>query len=128
MGREQSPRNSRYSERGATHGAEEIQTTTAEAEAAAMKAVNFLSKARLIEPNKAFLKYPELCDGCGACVPSCSRNTLALHGLMEEQLYAQIRGILSKSEAEWKIPVFMEENISLHGGGPGRSCPPFLPE
>ena len=122
---------------GMVMGPKDIQTTTAEAEAAAMKAVNFLSRARLVEPTKAFLKHPELCDGCGvcaevcpegaisiregvavvnelvcngcgACVPSCPRNALDLHGLTEEQLYAQIRGILSQSKAEWKIPVFMQ--------------------
>jgi len=125
---------------GMVIGPKDIQSTTAEAEAAAMKAVNFLSRARRVEPNKAFLIDEDLCDGCGrcveicpegaitleggkavinevvcsgcgACIPECPREALDQHGLSEEQLKAQIRGILEGSEAEIKILAFLEETV-----------------
>jgi heterodisulfide reductase subunit A len=125
---------------GMVLGPKDIQSATAEAEGAAMKTVNFLSEARVIEPNRAFLSEGTLCDscgrcveicpekaivlsngrasineivcnGCGACIPECPREALDQHGLSEEQLTAQIRGILEGSEAEIKILAFAEESI-----------------
>ena len=125
---------------GMVLGPKDIQSATAEAEGAAMKAVNFLSKARTMEPNRAFLAEESLCDGCGkcveicpekaislkdgkasvneivcngcgACIPECPREALDQQGLSEEQLTAQIRGILEGSEAEIKILAFAEETI-----------------
>ncbi len=126
---------------GAVVGPKDIQSTTAEAEGAAMKVVNFLSSDRVIEPNKAFLAHPYLCDGCGdcvdvcpesaitlendkprineivctgcgACIPACPTNALDQQGLTEEQLKAQIRGILKSSEAEIKILAFVEQEVA----------------
>ena len=126
---------------GAVIGPKDIQSTTAEAEGAAMKAVNFLSAERVIEPNRAFLAYPELCDGCGdcveacpasaitlvdgkpvineimctgcgACIPACPQNALDQQGLSEAQLKAQIRGALESSEAEIKILAFVEREVA----------------
>lgn len=125
---------------GVVTGPKDIQTTTSEAEGAAMKAVNFLSKERLIEPNKAVID-PSLCDGCGACIqvcpesaitlrdgvahingllcsgcgaciPSCPKGALDQQGLSESQLMAQIRGILEPSEAEIKIIAFVEGEVA----------------
>ena len=125
---------------GMVLGPKDIQSTTAEAEAAAMKAVNFLSMARIVEPNKVFLLEKTLCDGCGrcveicpevaitledgkavineivcsgcgTCVPECPREALDQKGLSEKQLKAQIRGILEGSEAEIKILGFVEETV-----------------
>lgn len=126
---------------GTVIGPKDIQTTTAEAEGAAMKAVNFLSAERIIEPNKAFLVDPALCDGCGkcvdvcpdsaialkdekpvvkeimctgcgACVPACPHNALDQQGLTDAQLKAHIRGVLESSEAEIKILAFVEKEVA----------------
>jgi heterodisulfide reductase subunit A len=126
---------------GMVLGPKDIQTTTAEAEAAAMKAVNFLSTERLIEPNKAYLVDPELCDGCGACIepcpeaaitivdgkasinemlcsscgaciPACQRGAIDQQGLSEEQLKAHIRGMFEESEAKVKILAFVEREVA----------------
>jgi len=125
---------------GMVLGPKDIQSATAEAEAAAMKAVNFLSEARIVEPNRAFLSEESLCDGCGrcveicpekaiglsngrasvneivcngcgACIPECPSDALDQQGLSEEQLTAQIRGLLEGSEAEIRILAFAEESI-----------------
>jgi heterodisulfide reductase subunit A len=126
---------------GTVVGPKDIQTTTAEAEGAAMKVVNFLSTERVIEPNKAFLIDPALCDGCGecveacpedaitleddkpvindimctgcgACIPACPRNALDQQGLTDAQLKAQIRGALENSEAGIKILAFVEKEVA----------------
>jgi len=126
---------------GAVVGPKDIQSSTAEAEGAAMKVVNFLSSERLIEPNKAFLVDPALCDGCGecveacpesaitladgeasvngilctgcgACIPACPNDALDQQGLTDAQLKAQIRGMLESSEAEIKILAFVEGEVA----------------
>jgi len=126
---------------GMVLGPKDIQSATAEAEGAAMKAVNFLSTERTVEPNKAFLADVSLCDGCGACVeicpegaivlekgkasvnkitcsgcgtciPECPKEVLDQQGLSEDQLKAQIKGTLEGSEAEMKILVFAEETVA----------------
>jgi len=126
---------------GTVVGPKDIQSTTAEAEGAAMKAVNFLSSERVIEPNKAYLAHPELCDGCGdcvdacpesaitlvdekpiineimcsgcgACIPACPQNALDQQGLSDAQLKSQIRGVLESSEAEIKILAFVEKEVA----------------
>ncbi len=126
---------------GAVIGPKDIQSTTAEAEGAAMKVVNFLSGERMIEPNKAYLSQPDLCDGCGecvdvcpenaimlvdgkpvindimcsgcgACIPACPQNALDQQGLTDAQLKAQIRGLLESSTAEVKILAFVERAVA----------------
>ena len=126
---------------GAVVGPKDIQSTTAEAEGAAMKAVNFLSSERVIEPNKAYLAHPELCDGCGdcvdacpesaitlvdekpiineimcsgcgACIPACPQNALDQQGLSDAQLKSQIQGVLESSGAEIKILAFVEREVA----------------
>ena len=126
---------------GTVIGPKDIQSTTAEAEGAAMKVVNFLSGDRMIEPNKAFLARPEgctaceecvnicpenaitmendlpvineiMCSGCGACIPSCEENALDQQGLTDAQLKANIKGALEGSEAELKILAFVEKEVA----------------
>ena len=126
---------------GTVIGPKDIQSTTAEAEGAAMKVVNFLSADRMIEPNKAFLARPDactacmecvnicpenaitmendlpvindiMCSGCGACIPSCEEDTLDQQGLTDAQLKANIRGALEGSNAELKILAFVESQIA----------------
>jgi len=126
---------------GVIIGPKDIQSTTAEAEGAAMKVVNFLSGDRVIEPNKAFLSDPEVCNdceecveacpenaitmndgkpvindvmcsGCGACIPACPENALDQQGLSDAQLKANIRGALDHSEAELKILAFVEQELA----------------
>ena len=106
-----------------------------------MKVVNFLREDRILEPNKAFLAQPEACtgceecvkicperaitmedqrpvingitcSGCGACIPACPEVALDQHGLTDEQLKADIRGILEKSESELKILAFVEKEVA----------------
>jgi len=126
---------------GTVVGPKDIQSTTAEAEGAAMKVVNFLHVDRVIEPNKVYLAHPELCDGCekcvepcpelaitlvegkpvvneimctgcGACVPACPRNALDQQGLSEAQIRAQIRGAMEGSKAELRILAFVEKEVA----------------
>ncbi len=126
---------------GTVVGPKDIQTTTAEAEGAAMKVVNFLSADRVIEPNKAFLADPDLCDGCGecaevcpesaitlndekpdinevmctgcgACIPACPQGALDQQGLTDAQMKAQIRGALEDSKADIKILAFVEREVA----------------
>jgi heterodisulfide reductase subunit A len=126
---------------GTVIGPKDIQSSTTEAEGTAMKVVNFLSNERVIEPNKAFLASPELCDGCGECVdvcpesaiqlvdekpvinditcsgcgtciPTCPHGALDQQGLTDAQLKAQIRGTLEASEAEVKILAFVEREVA----------------
>jgi heterodisulfide reductase subunit A-like polyferredoxin/coenzyme F420-reducing hydrogenase delta subunit len=126
---------------GVVIGPKDIQSSTAEAEGAAMKVVNFLRGDRVIEPNKAYLADPDACDGCqeclgvcpesaitmldmkpvindimcsgcGACIPACPRNALDQQGLTDAQLKANIRGALSESGAELKIMAFVEQEVA----------------
>ena len=126
---------------GVVIGPKDIQSSTAEAEGAAMKVVNFLSGDRVMEPNLAFLAYPEACDGCGecaevcpesaitivdekpiineimctgcgACVPACPHNALDQHGISEAQIKANIKGALEQSDAELKIIAFVEQEVA----------------
>jgi heterodisulfide reductase subunit A len=126
---------------GTVIGPKDIQSTTAEAEGAAMKVVNFLSGDRVIEPNKAFLADPEactaceacvkicpenaitmenslpvineiMCSGCGACIPACDVNALDQQGLTDKQLKANIKGALEGGSAELKIIAFVEKEIA----------------
>jgi len=126
---------------GTVVGPKDIQSTTAEAEGAAMKVVNFVSGDRVIEPNKAYLANPELCDacgdcvdvcpesaitienekalineimctGCGACIPACPHDALDQQGLTDAQLNSQIIGTLEDSESEIKILAFAETEVA----------------
>jgi heterodisulfide reductase subunit A-like polyferredoxin/coenzyme F420-reducing hydrogenase delta subunit len=126
---------------GVIIGPKDIQSSTAEAEGAAMKVVNFLSGDRVIEPNKAYLSNPEacsgceecvevcpenaitmddgkpvineiMCSGCGACIPACPEDALDQQGLSDAQLKANIRGALDHSEAELKILAFVEQELA----------------
>ncbi|MBN1683597.1 hydrogenase iron-sulfur subunit [Candidatus Bathyarchaeota archaeon] len=125
---------------GAVIGPKDIQSTTAEAEGAAMKVVNFLGMARIIEANKAYLARNELCDGCGkckkicpesaitivedkpvfneitcsgcgACIPECPQNALDQEGLTDIQIQTQIKGILNDTKAPLKIIAFVEKEV-----------------
>lgn len=124
---------------GMATGPKDIQTTVSEAEGAAMKAVNFVSAKKEIEPNKAYV-IPELCTGCrecveicpedaitiseekavindlactgcGLCIPICPENAIDMQTYSEEQLLAQIRGTLKGSKADLKILVFVEKEL-----------------
>jgi heterodisulfide reductase subunit A len=124
---------------GMATGPKDIQTTVSEAEGAAMKAVNFVSAKKEIEPNKAYV-IPELCTGCrecveicpedaitivdekaviddlactgcGMCIPICPENAIDMQSYSEEQLLAQIRGTLKGSKADMKILVFVEKEL-----------------
>ncbi len=126
---------------GMVIGPKDIQSSTAEAEGAAMKVVNFLRGDRVIEPNKAYLSDPEactgceecvevcpekaitmddgkpvineiMCSGCGACIPACPEDALDQQGLSDAQLKANIRGALDQSEAELKIMAFVEQELA----------------
>ncbi len=124
---------------GMATGPKDIQTAVSEAEGTAIKAVNFVRAKKEIEPNKAYVLSglcngcgecieicPEeaitlvdekavindiACSGCGLCIPLCPVNAIDLQAYTEEQLNAQIRGILSDSTAELKILVFMEREL-----------------
>ncbi|MCW4049452.1 MAG: hydrogenase iron-sulfur subunit [Candidatus Bathyarchaeota archaeon] len=126
---------------GVVIGPKDIQSSTAEAEGAAMKVVNFLGVDRVIEPNKAYLAKPDactgceecveicpenaitmedskpvineiMCSGCGVCIPACPEDALDQQGLTDVQLKANIKGVLADSEAELKILAFVEEEVA----------------
>jgi heterodisulfide reductase subunit A len=126
---------------GVVIGPKDIQSTTSEAEGAAIKALNFLSGDRVIDPNKAYLAYSDKCDacgecvsicpenaiilqnekvdineimcsGCGACIPVCPNDALDQQGLSEAQLKANIKGTLEKSKADLKILAFVEKSVA----------------
>jgi heterodisulfide reductase subunit A len=121
---------------GMVNGPKDIQTTVSESEGAAIKAVNFLKTAGEIEPKKAYVDIDKCigsgecikicpvdainledkkaninqisCIGCGACIPACPAEAIDLQGLTEDQLLAQIKGILDGSEAQPKVLAFTE--------------------
>ncbi|MCK9150703.1 ferredoxin:CoB-CoM heterodisulfide reductase subunit HdrA [Methanobacterium alcaliphilum] len=52
---------------------------------------------------------PMACRGCGACVGVCSENAIEMIGLNDNELYSQIKGLLSdKKEGEIRILAFLD--------------------
>lgn len=126
---------------GMVLGPKDIQSTVSEAEGAASKAYSFISAGRTVEPNKAYLRKPSLCDlcelcikvcpnqaierspegivinemacnGCGLCVSVCPKKALDLEGLSEEQLKEHIVGVLAVKQEDPIILAFMESEIA----------------
>ncbi|MHA2059241.1 MAG: hydrogenase iron-sulfur subunit [Candidatus Ranarchaeia archaeon] len=116
----------------------DIQTTVAEAEGTAVKTLNFINSERMQNPEIAYLRFPQrctktgacelicpphaitlapkpkidplTCTGCAACIPACPENALDLHGFTDEQLTAQILGILEDTSISPKILVFATQD------------------
>ncbi len=123
---------------GTAQGPKDIRETTMESMAAASKASTFLGKGEVtVSPEVAYL-IPEMCDlcgvcidacptkaiskgkndvtiasvsciGCGACVPICPKEAIGLKNTTEEQLIAQIEGIVEGEDSGPKIIAFTEK-------------------
>ena len=123
---------------GAAQGPKDIRETTMESMAAASKASTFLGKGEVtvspevaclipnrcnlcgncieICPTKAISKGSNTvniasvsCLGCGACVSICPKEALTLKNTTEEQLIAQIEGIVEGADPGPKIIAFTEK-------------------
>lgn len=122
---------------GMVSGPKDIQSTVAESEGAAMKAINFIRTKFEIKPEKAHIKDVSICTGCGvcinicpfnaielldekakinqiacvgcgACIPSCHVDVIDLQGYTEDQLSSQIKAMLTDSKMRRKILAFLE--------------------
>lgn len=59
---------------------------------------------------------PYICMGCGACVPECPRDAIDFKNSTEEQLFAQMRGVLAdKGPEEYRILAFVDQTIAYAG-------------
>ena len=143
---------------GAAQGPKDIRETTMESMAAASKVATFLGKGEiLVSPEIAFL-IPEKCDlcgvciencparaiikrknevvidsvsciGCGTCIPLCPKEALDLKNTTDEQLIAQIRGIVEGDDPAPKIIAFTEK-MTAYGSADlgGQSRRSYSPE
>jgi heterodisulfide reductase subunit A len=122
---------------GMVSGPKDIQSTVAESEGAAMKAINFIRTKVEIKPEKAYIKdilactgcgecinicpfnaidlldekakiNEIVCTGCGACIPICPVDIIDLQGYTEDQLLSQVKAMLTESKARRKILAFLE--------------------
>jgi heterodisulfide reductase subunit A len=143
---------------GAAQGPKDIRETTMESMAAASKVATFLGKGEIsVSPEIAFLT-PEKCDlcgvciencparaiikrknevvidsvsciGCGICVPLCPKEALDLKNTTDEQLIAQIKGIVEGDDPAPKIIAFTEK-MTAYGSADlgGQSRRSYSPE
>jgi heterodisulfide reductase subunit A len=143
---------------GAAQGPKDIRETTMESMAAASKVATFLGKGEIsVSPEIAFLT-PEKCDlcgvciencparaiikrknevvidsvsciGCGTCVPLCPKEALDLKNTTDEQLIAQIKGIVEGDDPAPKIIAFTEK-MTAYGSADlgGQSRRSYSPE
>ncbi len=123
---------------GTAQGPKDVRETTMESMAAASKVATFLGKGEIsVSPEVAYL-IPDRCNlcgicvdkcptkaihkdqnevkidpvscvGCGACVPACPKEALDLKNATDEQLIAQIEGIVSGDGTSPKIIAFTEK-------------------
>ena len=137
---------------GADLGPKDIRETTMEAMAAASKVATFLGKGeKSVSPEVAYL-IPGRCDlcgvcvdqcpskaihkgekevvinsiscnGCGICIPLCPKEALDLKNTTEEQLIAEIQGIVEGDDKTLKIIAFVQKRTaygSIDLGGQNR--------
>lgn len=52
-------------------------------------AISYLEEKKVSEVNSA------LCKGCGTCVAACPSGSIAGHGFTDDQLYAELEGVLT---------------------------------
>jgi heterodisulfide reductase subunit A len=144
---------------GAALGPKDIRETTMESMAAASKVATFLGKgetsfspevAYLIPgrcdlcgicvdqcPSKAInmgksevIINPISCNGCSICIPICPKEALDLKNTTEEQMIAQIKGIVEEEGTALKIIAFVEKRTAYGsadlGGQSRRSYSPEI--
>jgi heterodisulfide reductase subunit A len=143
---------------GAALGPKDIRETTMESMATSSKVATFLGKGEIsVSPEVAFL-VPNRCDlcgicidkcptkaidkgksevsidpisciGCGLCVPVCPKEALDLRNSTEEQLIAQIKGIVEEEDIAPKIIAFVEK-MTAYGSADlgGQSRRSYSPE
>jgi len=144
---------------GAALGPKDIRETTMEAMAAASKVATFLGKgeksvspevAYLIPgrcdlcgicvdqcPSKAIDKgkneviiNPISCNGCSICIPICPKEALDLKNTTDEQLIAQIKGIVEGEGTTPRIIAFVQKRTAYDsvdlGGQMRRSYSPEI--
>ncbi|MCL7451996.1 MAG: CoB--CoM heterodisulfide reductase iron-sulfur subunit A family protein [Anaerolineae bacterium] len=64
---------------GAAHFPKDIPETVAQASGAASKVLSLFSQRQMVqEPTIAFVD-PELCSGCGLCIPACPYDARSMH-------------------------------------------------
>lgn len=62
-------------------------------------AIDFLEDSKVSEVN------PALCQGCGTCIAACPANAITGTGFSDEQIFAQIEGLLLNNIKQLKVPV-----------------------
>ena len=127
---------------GSCSGPKDIRDSTSDAMATASKVMSTLAAGEIIkEPIAPYLSDPEKCDKCGACVevcpqgainideaglkinsvlcfscglcvPACLKHALDLYNYTDQQLRAQIKGILGEDPEEKKILAFFDSHLA----------------
>jgi heterodisulfide reductase subunit A len=144
---------------GTALGPKDIRETTMEAMAVASKVATFLGKGeKLVSPEVAYLIpdrcnlcgicvdscptkainrdrkqiiiNPISCNGCGICIPICPREALDLKNTTEEQIIAQIKGIVEIESSKPRIIAFVQKRTAYDsvdlGGQIRRSYSPEI--
>ena len=130
---------------GCALGPKDVRDTVSDALGAAAKAASFLRGDRVTaSPEKAFI-YPDLCDGCGACIqvcpsnaitltdrkasvdpflcsgcggciPECPKEAIDLRNSKKDQLIASLKGaLMDKGRDEVRLIAFVEKSIGYTG-------------
>jgi len=74
-----------------------------------------LSNAIKMENGKAKVD-PFLCNGCGACIPACPKEAVDFKNSTNEQIIANLRGVLEdKQPEEVRVVAFVDKSVGYTG-------------